>query len=320
MPISVLMMERAISCRGLRKSFGSTLAVDGLDLEVGFGEIHGFLGPNGSGKTVTMRIILGLLRRSGGDISVLGGDPWEDAVSLHRRMAYVPGDTNLWPNLTGGEILDVLAGLRGGTDPTRTADLVHRFELDPRKKARSYSKGNRQKVALIAALASEADLLILDEPTSGLDPLMDAVFADEIRRARDAGRAVLLSSHELAEVEKLCDRVTIINQGRVVETGSMDQLRHLTRTFLRAQTMSAPTQLRTVAGVHDIDIANGSSGDLAGEESPASAESFVVKCEVETRALSEAVAICAQAGLRSLEAHPPTLEDLFMRHYSEFQG
>lgn len=318
MRISVRVMEPvmdpALCCNGLRKSFGSTQAVDGLDLEVGFGEIHGFLGPNGSGKTVTMRIILGLLKRTSGAISVLGGDPWEDAVALHRRMAYVPGDTNLWPNLTGGEILDLLAQLRGGTDAARTADLIGRFDLDPRKKARTYSKGNRQKVALIAALASEAELLILDEPTSGLDPLMEAVFAEEILRARDAGRAVLLSSHELATAEKLCDRITIINQGRVVQAGTMAELRHLTRTLVRAEIDRVPEALQAMEGVHSLRIEaaiNPASSVASG--------GYQVSCEVDAAALTGAMAALVSGELRALQCHPPTLEDLFMRHYSEHE-
>jgi len=309
--ISVRAMEPALFCRDLRKSFGSTHAVDGLDLEVRFGEIHGFLGPNGSGKTVTMRIILGLLRASSGEISVLGGDPWEDAVSLHRRMAYVPGDTNLWPNLTGGEILDLLARLRGGTDAGRTADLVRRFDLDLRKKARTYSKGNRQKVALIAALASDAELLVLDEPTSGLDPLMEAVFAEEVLHARAAGRAVLLSSHELATAEKLCDRITIINQGRVVQAGTMAELRYLTRTLVRAETDRLPEALQSMRGVHSLQITAGMS--------PTGQDGHSVTFEVDGVALTGAIAALTAADLRSLQSHPPTLEDLFMRHYNEAQ-
>ena len=229
-------MTVAISCAGLVKTFGPTTALDGLDLEVATGEVHGFLGPNGAGKTVTMRILLGLLRRDRGEATVLGSDPWEDAVALHRRMAYVPGDTNLWPNLTGGEIIDVLAGLHGGIDPGRRAHLVERFDLDLRKKARSYSKGNRQKVALVAALASDAELLILDEPTAGLDPLMEAIFQEHILEAKAEQRTILLSSHILAEVEKLCDRVTIIRRGRTVQSGTLEELRHLTRTTIAAQT------------------------------------------------------------------------------------
>ncbi|MGD9753419.1 MAG: ABC transporter ATP-binding protein, partial [Acidimicrobiia bacterium] len=219
----------AVRCEGLVKTFGTTRALDGLELEVRTGEVHGFLGPNGAGKTVTMRILLGLLRPDAGRATLLGGDPWADAVALHRRLAYVPGDTNLWPNLTGGEIIDLLGRLRGGLDPARRDELIDRFDLDPRKKARAYSKGNRQKVALVAALAARPELLILDEPTAGLDPLMEAVFQDCVLDAVAEGCTVLLSSHILAEVEKVCDRVTIIRKGRAVRSGSLDELRVLAR-------------------------------------------------------------------------------------------
>ena len=212
-------MSTAISVSGLRKTFGRTVALDGLDLEVTTGEVHGFLGPNGAGKSTTIRVLLGLLRADAGAVRLLEGDPWRDAATLHRRLAYVPGEVNLWPNLTGGEVIDLLGRLRGSHDPRRRADLLERFELDPTKKARSYSKGNRQKVALVAALAADVELLVLDEPTSGLDPLMEAVFQDYIREEATAGRTVLLSSHILAEVEALCDRVSIVRSGRTVQPG-----------------------------------------------------------------------------------------------------
>ena len=223
-----------IEVSGLRKEFGKTVALDGLDLTVAAGEVHGFLGPNGAGKTTTIRILLGLLRNDGGTARLLGGDPWREAVPLHRRLAYVPGDVTLWPTLTGGEVIDLLGRLRGGLDPGRKKILLDRFDLDPTKKARAYSKGNRQKVALVAALASDADLLILDEPTSGLDPLMEAAFRESAEEERARGRTMLLSSHILSEVEALCDRVTIIRTGRTVETGTLTQLRHLTRTSIAA--------------------------------------------------------------------------------------
>lgn len=293
-------MGVAISCAGLRKSFGRTVALDGLDLEVASGEIHGFLGPNGAGKTVTMRIGLGLIRHDAGTVQVLGGDPWADAVALHRRIAYVPGDTNLWPNLTGGEILDVLAGLRGGNDPRRQAHLVERFDLDLRRRARSYSKGNRQKVALIAALSSAAELLVLDEPTAGLDPLMEATFREHILEARAEGRSVLLSSHVLAEVEKLCDRVTIIRRGRTVETGSLDDLRHLTRTSIAARTTRPVDDIGGLPGVHDVRFEDGR-----------------VHFDVDGSQLDTAVTHLVAAGLRSLTSAPPTLEELFLRHYGD---
>src|SRR3954470_12163952 len=229
-------MTSAIQVNDLRKSFGHTVALDGLDLEVATGEIHGFLGPNGAGKSTTLRILLGLLRADGGSATLLGGDPWRDVESLHRRLAYVPGDVALWPTLTGGEVIDVLARLRGGVDENRRASMIERFDLDPTKKGRSYSKGNRQKVALVAALSSDVELLLLDEPTSGLDPLMESVFQQCIAEVKQQGRTVLLSSHILAEVEALCDRVSIIRLGRTVESGTLGELRHLTRTSVAVET------------------------------------------------------------------------------------
>src|SRR6478735_986241 len=228
-------MTKAISVSGLHKSFGRTHALDGLDLEVETGEVHGFLGPNGAGKSTTIRVLLGLLRADAGAAQVLGRDPWADAVEAHRRIAYVPGDVTLWRNLSGGEGIDLYGRLRGGLDTRRRAELVERFELDPTKKGRTYSKGNRQKVALVAAFASDVDLLILDEPTSGLDPLMEEVFQRCVEEERERGRTVLLSSHILSEVEELCDRVSIIRKGRTVESGSLADLRHLTRTSVTAE-------------------------------------------------------------------------------------
>lgn len=294
-------MGTAISCRQLVKSFGSTRALDGLDLEVASGEVHGFLGPNGSGKTVTMRILLGLLRHDSGDVSVLGHDPWRDSVDLHRRLAYVPGDTNLWPNLTGGEILDVLGGLRGGgVDTVRRGRLVEQFELDLRTTARNYSKGNRQKVALVAALASDADLLILDEPTTGLDPLMEAVFRTHILDTRSDGRSVLLSSHILAEAEQLCDRVTIIRHGRTAQSGSLAELRHLTRTTVTARTEQSAEGLANLTGIHHLRSDDGT-----------------VSFEVDGDHLDTAIRQLASLGVQSLVSHPPTLEELFLRHYGD---
>jgi ABC-2 type transport system ATP-binding protein len=287
-----------IRAHGLEKRFGSTRALDGLDLEVAEGEVHGFLGPNGAGKTVTIRILLGLLRADGGQVQLLGGDPWRDAVSLHRRLAYVPGDVHLWPSLTGGEIIDLLGRLRGDLDPVRRDELVERFALDPTKRARSYSKGNRQKVGLVAALASRAPLLVLDEPTSGLDPLMEAVFQQCIGEVVAEGRTVLLSSHVLAEVEKLCDRVTIIRDGRTVQSGSLDELRHLTRTSITVATAEPIAGLDGIDGVHDVRVDDGH-----------------VHLQVDAGALDDVVRRLAAGGIRSLESRPPTLEELFLRHY-----
>jgi ABC-2 type transport system ATP-binding protein len=293
-------MTTAISVSGLVKTFGRTRALDGLDLSVETGEVHGFLGPNGAGKTTTLRILLGLLRSDAGQVSLLGGDPWTDAVNLHRRLAYVPGDVGLWPNLTGGQAIDLLARLRGGLDRKRRDTLLQRFDLDPTKKARTYSKGNRQKVALVAALASDVELLILDEPTAGLDPLMEAVFQDCIREARDAGRTVLLSSHILAQVEVLADRVSIIRHGAVVESGTLSQLRHLTRTTISAETAHPATGLADLPGIHGLQI-----------------DGVQVRFEVDAEHLDGAVAALSRTGVRSLVSHPPTLEQLLLRHYSD---
>ena len=291
-------MTAAISISGLVKSFGSTRALDGLDLSVRTGEVHGFLGPNGAGKTTTIRILLGLLKADDGKVALLGGDPWRDAVALHRRLAYVPGDVALWPELSGGEVIDLLGRLRGGLDPSRRAGLLKRFDLDPRKKSGTYSKGNRQKVALIAALASDVELLILDEPTSGLDPLMEAEFRQCIEEERARGRTVLLSSHILAEVEALCDRVTIIRAGRAVESGTLAELRHLTRTSISAELMNTPSELSELPGVHDLRI-----------------DGARVRLSVDAEALDPVLRYLTSAGVRSLVSQPPTLEELFMRHY-----
>jgi ABC-2 type transport system ATP-binding protein len=291
-------MTDAISVTGLVKSFGRTRALDGLDLTVRAGEVHGFLGPNGSGKSTTIRILLGLLRADAGDVRLLDGDPWRDVATLHRRIAYVPGDVTLWPNLSGGEVIDLLGRLRGGQDAKRKAELLERFELDPRKKGRAYSKGNRQKVALIAALSSDAELLILDEPTSGLDPLMEEVFQSCVEDERDSGRTVLLSSHILSEVEALCDRVSIIRKGRTVETGSLADLRHLTRTSISAELATPPNGLAALPGVHDAKV-DGSR----------------VSFEVDNAKLDEVLVRLTQSGVRSLISRPPTLEQLFLRHY-----
>ncbi len=294
----------AIEVSRLRKAFGTTVALDGLDLTVAAGEVHGFLGPNGSGKTTTIRVLLGLLRPDGGSARLLGGDPWRDAVTLHRRLAYVPGDVTLWPNLTGGEVIDLLGRLRGGLDAKRKAELLDRFDLDPTKKARAYSKGNRQKVALVAALASDAELLILDEPTSGLDPLMEATFRGCAEEERARGRTMLLSSHILSEVEALCDRVTIIRAGQSVETGTLADLRHLTRTSIAAELSGRPAGLDLLTGVHDLVV------------DPGQDESSRVRCEVDSDKLEDLLRVLVTAGVRTLVSQPPTLEELFLRHYS----
>ncbi|MFJ8962599.1 ATP-binding cassette domain-containing protein [Lentzea sp. NPDC102401] len=291
-------MTAAISVTGLRKAFGRTTALDGLDLTVRTGEVHGFLGPNGAGKTTTLRILLGLLHADAGTVTLLGGDPWKDIATLHRRLAYVPGDVTLWPNLTGGEVIDLLGRLRGGLDPGRRASLIERFELDPTKKGRAYSSGNRQKVALVAALASRAELLILDEPTAGLDPLMQAVFEDCVGEERREGRTVFLSSHVLAEVEKVCDRVSIIRQGRTVETGTLAELRHLTRTSITADLAQPPDGFDTLPGVHEFH-----------------SEGTRLHCQADTDKLGDVLRELSALGVRNLVCRPPTLEELFLRHY-----
>ncbi len=293
-------MSTAITARGVVKTFGRTRALDGLDLEVATGEVHGFLGPNGSGKSTTIRVLLGLMRADAGEIRLLGGDPWREATELHRRIAYVPGEVSLWPNLTGGEAIDLLSRLRGGVDERRRASLLERFDLDPTKKARSYSKGNRQKVALVAALASDAELLLLDEPTSGLDPLMEATFQDTVREMRTEGRTVLLSSHILAEAEALSDRVSIIRAGRVVQSGTLAELRALTRTSVVVGTERPPTDLAAVPGVLHVQQVDGK-----------------VRFDVDTDHLDEAMDYLAPLKVTSLVSHPPTLEELFLRQFGE---
>jgi ABC-2 type transport system ATP-binding protein len=293
-------MTAAITVSGLVKKFGTTRALDHLDLTVSTGEVHGFLGPNGAGKTTTIRVLLGLLRRDGGEVSLLGRDPWRDTVTLHRRLAYVPGEVNLWPNLTGGEVIDLLGSLRGGLNPVRRADLLERFALDPTKRCRAYSKGNRQKVALVAAFASDVELYLLDEPTSGLDPLMEAVFQDVVREQRDTGRTVLLSSHILSEVEALCDRVTIVRAGRAAESGSFDQLRHLTRTSVVVETVRPIDGLGDLAGVHDVSV-----------------DGQRTRFSVDQSELNGVLGRLVALDVRTLVSSPPTLEELFLRHYGE---
>ncbi|KHL10534.1 ABC-2 type transport system ATP-binding protein [Mumia flava] len=293
-------MTNAIEISGLHKSFGSTHALDGLDLVVEQGEVHGFLGPNGAGKSTTIRVLLGLLRSDSGTVRLLGGDPWKQAADLHRRLAYVPGDVTLWPNLTGGEVIDLFGRLRGGLDRAKKAELIERFQFDPTKRGRSYSKGNRQKVALIAALASDVELLLLDEPTSGLDPLMESVFRECVDEYRHDGRAVLLSSHILSEVEALGDRITIIRDGRAVESGTLAEMRHLTRTSVTAETQQPPTGLDELTGVHDLVV-----------------EGHRARFEVDTDHVGAALDRLGDFGITTITCTPPTLEELFLRHYGD---
>jgi len=293
-------MSIAISLEDVVKTFGSTRALDGLDLEIATGEVHGYLGPNGAGKSVTIRTLLGLLRQDSGEVRLLDADPWRDAVELHRRLAYVPGDVSLWPNLSGGEIIDYFARLRGDVDTARRDELIERFELDPRKKAGTYSKGNRQKVALVVALSSSAELLLLDEPTAGLDPLMETVFQEYIISMAAEGRTVMLSSHILAEVERLCDRVTIIRHGRAVQSGTLSDLRTTTRTSIEITTDRPAGGLESFSGVHALRI-DGTS----------------LHFEVDSSALDAVMNHLVPFGVRSLVSQPPTLEELFMRQYGD---
>ena len=295
-------METAISISGLVKRFGEVTALDGLDLEVQAGEVHGFLGPNGSGKSTTIRVLLGLLRPDAGTVRLLDGDPWRQAVALHRRLSYVPGDVSLWPNLTGGEVIDLLGRMRGGIDEHRRAELLQRFELDPSTRCRNYSKGNRQKVALVAALCADVELLLLDEPTAGLDPIMEAEFKEVVLEEVERGRTILLSSHILAEVESLCDRVTIIRAGRAVSSGSLAELQGMTRTTVVAR-LARAGDVRDLPG---LDLVAARDGEI--------------RAEVDTARLSEVMAVLAERGIESLVVHPPTLEELFLRHYDEPGG
>ncbi|PVU82242.1 ABC transporter ATP-binding protein [Cellulomonas sp. WB94] len=292
--------QMAVEVEGLTKSFGRVHALRGLDLTVPVGQVTGFLGPNGSGKSTTIRILLGLLRADGGRVDVLGGDPWADAVRLHRSIAYVPGDVTLWPNLTGGEAIDILSRLSGSLDPKRKKLMLDRFELDPTKKARAYSKGNRQKVALVAALASDAELLLLDEPTSGLDPIMEAAFTESILEVKADGRSVLLSSHIFAEVERLADRVTIIRDGVTVEAGTIAELRHLTRSQVTVVLDGGPEGLAALPGVHDLRRLDGH-----------------ITFAVDDAELPAVLSAVARLQPRSLVANPPSLEELFLRHYGD---
>jgi ABC-2 type transport system ATP-binding protein len=287
-----------IEIHNLTKNFGAVRALDGLDLTVRDGEVHGFLGPNGAGKTTTIRILLGVVRAGSGTARLLGGDPWTDAVQLHRQIAYVPGDVTLWPSLTGGETIDLLARMRGGIDENRRRELIERFDLDPHKKARTYSKGNRQKVSLISAFSSRARLLLLDEPSTGLDPLMEHVFQQCVGEARDRGATILLSSHILAETEVLCDRVTIIRAGKTVECGSLDSMRHLSRTSIKAEMIGDPGDLSWIKGVEDVSV-----------------DGNTLRAQVDSESLGELIRVLGDAGVRSLVSQPPTLEELFLRHY-----
>ncbi|MBY3987380.1 ABC transporter ATP-binding protein [Rhodococcus fascians] len=292
-------MTDAIAVDDLVKTFGSVRALDGLNLHVDTGDVHGFLGPNGSGKSTTIRVLLGLVRATSGTVRLLGGDPWADGVALHRRLAYVPGDVTLWPSLTGGEVIDLLARMRGGIDSDRRAELIERFSLDPGKRSRTYSKGNRQKVALISALASNVELLLLDEPTSGLDPLMEQQFAECVKDAARRGVTVLLSSHILSEVDALCSSVTIVRDGRTVDTGTLASMRHLTRTTMTLTVDRVPDDLDGLIGVCAMSV-----------------DGSTITCTVENEALAAVMHVLADAGVQSMISSAPTLEELFLRYYA----
>ncbi|MDQ0255287.1 ABC-2 type transport system ATP-binding protein [Evansella vedderi] len=287
-----------LQASNLVKRFGRFTALNGVNIEVNKGEVFGFIGPNGAGKSTTIRVLLGILKADSGEAKIFGKDAWKDAVDIHKRIAYVPGDVNLWPNLTGGEVIDLFIKLRGGNNKSKREELIQRFDLDPTKKCRTYSKGNRQKVALVAAFASEADLYILDEPTSGLDPLMERIFQECVQEAKNTGKSVLLSSHVLSEVERLCDRVGIIREGKMIESGSLGELRHLTRTNLYVETIRPMDSLASLQGVHEL-VKEG--------------EAF--SFQVDSEHLDNIIQYISQFGVTKLESAPPTLEDLFMRHY-----
>ena len=284
----------------LSKYYGKFQALNEVDLTVEEGEVYGFIGPNGAGKSTTLRILMGLLRKDGGDVRILGQEPWHDAVKLHRRLAYVPGEVNLWPNLTGGEVIDLLGKLRGGFNPDRREELLERFKLDPTKKCRAYSTGNKQKVAFISAMVSDVELYILDEPTLGLDPLMESVFRKCIKELQKDGKTVLLSSHILAEVESLCDRVSIIKEGKIIETGTFAELRHLTRTSITVESFRQITGLESMAGVHNL-VVNGDQTHL----------------NVDAEKIDSVLKHITQFGVKSIISTPPTLEELFLRYYGE---
>lgn len=297
--MSVLSLETV----KMSKKFGKFTALDGIDLKVNEGEVFGFIGPNGAGKTTTIRVLLGILQATEGSARVFGMDAWEEAVEIHKKIAYVPGDVNLWPNLTGGEVIDLFVSLRGKQDKMRRERLIQMFDLDPSKKCRTYSKGNRQKVALIAAFASDADLFILDEPTSGLDPLMEQIFQECVLEQKKAGKGVFLSSHILSEVERLCDRIGIIRGGKLVETGTLSELRHLTRITMNIKTETPVKGLADMKGIHDVHEQQGG-----------------LSFQVDSQEIGNVVAHISKYGVKKLESMPPTLEDLFMRHYNANGG
>ena len=291
-------MDKLVEVKGLQKNFGQFQALKDVSFEVNAGEVLGYIGPNGAGKSATIRILLGIIRATQGKVQIFGKDVWQDSIEIHKKIAYVPGDVYLWPNLSGGETIDLFVKLHGAINQEKRDQLIKKFDLNPKKKVRSYSKGNRQKIALIAALATEAELYIFDEPTSGLDPLMEAVFQEEVKVLKAAGKAIILSSHILSEVEKLADRVAVIRKGEIVETGTLDDLRHLTRYQYKVETEQEAVGLKELSSVHDLQI----------KENEAT-------FQADSDAIDEILKTLLLYGVKKLEATPPTLEDLFMRHY-----
>lgn len=289
-----------IHSQNLVKSFGKAQALKGINLEVKKGEVHGFIGPNGAGKSTAIRILLGILRKTAGEVTLFGKDPWKDAVELHRRLVYVPGDVTLWPDLSGGEVIDFLGRLHGGLNVPKRNQLIERFQLDTTKKSRTYSKGNRQKVALVAAFSCDAELYLLDEPTSGLDPLMEVIFQECVAEVKKAGKTILLSSHILSEVEILCDRVSIIRQGQIAESGTLENLRHLTRTTISVETSKTAIDIETLTGIHDV-----------------SRDGLKYRFSVDSNAMTKVMEVLLPLGIKSLTVEPPSLEELFMRHYGD---
>jgi ABC-2 type transport system ATP-binding protein len=288
-----------VEIKGLTKKFGNFTALDNIFLSMNEGEILGFIGPNGAGKTTTIRVMLGMLKATRGEVKIFGKDAWKDAVEIHKRIAYVPGEANLWPNLTGGEVIDLFLKMRGGCNKAKREELIKRFDLDPAKKCGTYSKGNRQKITLIAAFSSDADLFLLDEPTAGLDPLMERVFQECVMEVKAEGKSVLLSSHILSEVEKLCDTIAIIREGEIIETGTLSEMRHLTRTKLTIKTNEPVVSLAEIKGVHNLEESDGE-----------------VSFQVDTEEMDGVMSYISQFGIVKLESAPPTLEDLFLRHYT----
>jgi ABC-2 type transport system ATP-binding protein len=291
-------MDKLVEVKGLQKNFGQFQALKDVSFEVNAGEVLGYIGPNGAGKSTTIRILLGIIRATQGKVQIFGKDVWQDSIEIHKKIAYVPGDVYLWPNLSGGETIDLFLKLHGAINQEKRDQLIKKFDLNPKKKVRSYSKGNRQKIALIAALATEAELYIFDEPTSGLDPLMEAIFQEEVKALKAAGKAIILSSHILSEVEKLADRVAVIRKGEIVETGTLDDLRHLTRYQYKVETEQEAVGLKELSSVHDLQI----------KENEAT-------FQADSDAIDEILKTLLLYGVKKLEATPPTLEDLFMRHY-----